>query len=205
MTKYQQIGIRIAIATGVGVLVAAIAVAVAWRNTGRMRQVWPEQWATREAIDIIDDLIRFRKTPPQSIEGLSGPDNLRKDEKGRPIDGWGRPLLYSTDGDKYVITSLGRDGKPGGVGLDCDTSNLNDWPQEAVPTFSQFLASPMTRGSISACLACGLLAFVVSFVTVDPSALRGWAIIPLILKLAFTILGALFVASIMSMLEIPTH
>jgi general secretion pathway protein G len=34
-----------------------------------------------------------------------------------PLDAWGRPYQYESDGTKYVITSLGRDGKEGGENL----------------------------------------------------------------------------------------
>ncbi len=213
MNKYQQIGLRIAISTTVGILVAAIATVAAWRDIRKMSFVRPEQRATRQAILEIEDLVHaYRadtKALPKSLEQVRGASSLQVsfqwDEKGWPLDGWGRPFLYSTDGTTYVITSLGRDSKPGGIGLDCDLSNTNEWPDEARPTFGQFLTHPMTEGSVRACLACGLLAFLLSFLTVNPSALHGWAILSLIVKLAFTIFGAFVVAFILSMLEIPTH
>ena len=37
-----------------------------------------------------------------------------------PLDAWNRPYIYESDGSKYVITSLGRDGKEGGDGFDKD-------------------------------------------------------------------------------------
>ena len=213
MNKYQRIGIRLAISTTVGILVAAIAVVAAWRNIAGMKHVRPEQSATRQAIYEITDLIQMyrgsKKTLPRSLEEVPTPDgfqvSFQRDDKGRPLDGWAHPFLYSTDGTKFVITSLGQDGKPGGIGLDCDLSNTNDWPDEARPTFRQFLTHPMTQGSARACLACGLLASLISFLTVNPSALHGWPILSLIVKLVFTVLGALFVASFLSFAEIPNY
>jgi len=213
MNKYQRIGIRVAISASVGIIVAALAIVVAWRNIRAMREVRLEQWATRQAIREIEELVQTyrwsQKTLPQSLEEVRGASSLgvsfQWDEKGRPLDGWGRPFFYSTDGTKFVIASLGRDGKPGGAGLDYDLSNTNEWPDEGRLTFRQFLTHPITRPSVSVCFACGLLAFLLSVKTVHPSALRGWAILSLIVKLTFTILGAFFVASIMSVLEIPTH
>jgi len=143
MNKYQRIGIRVAIATNVGLLVAAIAIAVAWRDIGDMSRVRSEQWATRQVIsDIRKSLQMYRgagKPLPKSLEEFRGPGGefvvqFRRDERGRPLDGWGRPFLYSVEGSEYVVTSLGRDGKLGGAGLDCDLSNLREWPKEAVPT-----------------------------------------------------------------------
>ncbi len=214
MDKYHQIGLRVAISTSVGVLVAAITIVGAWRNIRGLWEVRLEQRATRQAILEIEELVHAyhadTKALPKSLEEVRGASSLQVsfqwDEKGRPLDGWGRPFLYSTDGTKFVITSLGRDGKPGGLGLDYDLSNLTTWPSaDALLTFGQFLTHPMTRSSVLVCLWCGLVAFVLSVKTVHSSALHGWAILSLIVKLTFTILGTLFVASIMSVLEIPTH
>ena len=50
----------------------------------------------------------------------------RKGYDNRVIDGWGRPLLYSVDENGIIsVSSLGRDGKPGGEGLDADIVRRN--------------------------------------------------------------------------------
>jgi general secretion pathway protein G len=213
MNKYQRIGIRIAISASVGILVAAIAIVAAWRSIGSMWQVRPEQWTTRTAILELEKVVQMyhgtTKTLPKSLEELSISDEFRayvpRDEKGRPLDAWGRPLLYSTADTKYVITSLGQDGKPGGIGLDCDLSNTNDWPDEARPTFRQFLTHPMTRGSARACLACAVLAFLLSLAMVDPSILQRYGVLPLVIQLGATILMTLIVAFFLGFAEIPNY
>jgi len=37
-----------------------------------------------------------------------------------PQDPWGKPYVYESNGSTYSITSLGRDGKQGGEGVDAD-------------------------------------------------------------------------------------
>jgi general secretion pathway protein G len=37
-----------------------------------------------------------------------------------PQDPWGKPYVYESNGQTYSIQSLGRDGKPGGEGVDAD-------------------------------------------------------------------------------------
>jgi general secretion pathway protein G len=40
-----------------------------------------------------------------------------------PLDPWGHAYLYKVPGDKgrdYTLTSLGKDGRPGGTGVDAD-------------------------------------------------------------------------------------
>ncbi len=43
--------------------------------------------------------------------------------KKMPKDPWGHELIYSSDGTKYTVKSLGQDGKEGGDGLAKDISS----------------------------------------------------------------------------------
>jgi hypothetical protein len=214
MNKYQRIGIRVAAATNVGLVVAAIAIVVAWRDVGDTNRVRSEQWATRQAIsDIKKSLQMYRETGkplPKSLEEFRGPGGqflvqFKRDERGSPLDGWGRPFLHSVEGREYVVTSLGRDGKPGGVGLDCDLSNLKEWPKEAVPTLGQVLGHPSTRGIIHPCLVCGVLAFLLSLATVNPRTIENQGVFPLVMQVGLTIFGALFVAYFLSLAPVANY
>ena len=217
MNKYQRINIRVATAVSVGVLVAAIALAVAWRNLGRLPNFWPEQQATRLTLQDLDSLIgvyqQETKALPASLADLrrvQGAEvhgvsiTFEAAEDGSPLDGWGRPFTYSVDGTNYTIVSLGRDGKPGGVGLDYDLSNVPQPPKDACPTFGQFLFNPWARNVLFTCFAGGVMAFWLSMKTINPAALHGWAIPSLIVKLVLTILGTLAVAIVMAVLHVPT-
>jgi general secretion pathway protein G len=46
--------------------------------------------------------------------------------KALPADPWGRPYIYRSPGEHgdYDLSSLGRDGKPGGTG---DSAEINSW------------------------------------------------------------------------------
>ncbi len=37
-----------------------------------------------------------------------------------PVDGWGNPYVYASTGSGFELRSLGKDGQPGGEGLDAD-------------------------------------------------------------------------------------
>lgn len=37
-----------------------------------------------------------------------------------PLDPWGNPYVYQSDGNAYVLKSFGRTGKPGGTGKDAE-------------------------------------------------------------------------------------
>jgi len=213
MTNYQRIGLRIAISTSVGVLVASIAVVVAWRNIGWMSNFQPEQALTHQLLEVMEPLIETycaeTKTVPQSwgelhhtVEHYSFTHN----KDGVPLDGWGHPLLYSVKEGHPVITSCGRDGKPGGIGVNHDlSSDDKSTPRENGPTFIQFALHPSARGVLLTCLACGIGAFWLSMTTVTPSALHGRAALLLVVKLALTILGTLIVAAVLSIFHIPNH
>lgn len=65
-------------------------------------------------------------------------DQVPELKEMRFVDAWGHPYQYTKTENGYSLISLGRDGKPGGVGLDADI----DSEQEHIrlePTLSQFL------------------------------------------------------------------
>ncbi|WP_338867450.1 type II secretion system protein GspG [Myxococcus stipitatus] len=43
--------------------------------------------------------------------------------EGVPLDPWGNPYVYWTDGKNGAVVSYGADGKKGGMGLDADLSS----------------------------------------------------------------------------------
>ena len=81
----------------------------------------PPQYITDSAIT--ESMVRFQmyvtqhRTYPPDLSVLP----TRERYANRIVDGWGRPLIYKIDPDGAVsFQSLGRDGKPGGEGLDQD-------------------------------------------------------------------------------------
>lgn len=71
---------------------------------------------------------------PSTEQGLQAlqtrPDGVAKWDgpylaKSVPMDPWGRPYVYVSPGEhgEFDISSTGRDGRPGGDGLDADITN----------------------------------------------------------------------------------
>ncbi len=60
-------------------------------------------------------------TKPANVAKWDGPYL----EKALPADPWGHPYLYVAPGEhsEFDISSTGRDGRPGGDGLDADVTN----------------------------------------------------------------------------------
>jgi general secretion pathway protein G len=83
---------------------------------------------------VLDDFKRVCNFYPTTDQGL---DALTKAPQGRecknyptdnftkhiPKDGWGNDYVYESDGNKYVLKSLGADNAPGGTGNNQDISS----------------------------------------------------------------------------------
>lgn len=125
-------------------------------------------------------------------------------EDGVIPDCWGRPLRLDVRRNNYVITSFGRDGKTGGVGLDCDLTNLDLYPRDSALPISQIVFHPLAQGMITAMLVCGVLTFLLTLQTVKLPR-GGWkSWVGLGVQLAFTLAATMFVAMIVTILHIPT-
>jgi general secretion pathway protein G len=79
---------------------------------------------------------------------------------GEPLlDSWGNPFQYRRQGETYELFSYGRDGQPGGVGLNADLYHDQRNRKLARPTFQQFFLtndeSDVARNSF---LSAGLMA-----------------------------------------------
>ena len=70
---------------------------------------------------------------PQTIESLP----IRSGYANRITDGWRRPLIYAVNKDSFTLTSLGKDGLPGGTGDNADVVAtfriVNGKPEEVRP------------------------------------------------------------------------
>jgi hypothetical protein len=209
----KSIVLRLAAAATVGLVVTVISIHVAWLNGRDARTGRLEQWLTQRQLRAIDLAITHyqasSKKPPTSIdELLKSPHEIPSPsvrDDGVLLDGWQRPFLFKQDGSNVLVISMGRDGKPGGEGLDCDLSN-KDWrPAHSVLTFGQFLwEMPKVRGMILSCLLCGVLAFVLAFATVKASHFTRLGLAALTKRIVATLIGAVVVAWFISALHIPS-
>jgi general secretion pathway protein G len=215
LSKVGQIVIRVAISAVVAAVVVVTVGLVGWRSIGSWHRFRMEQARTLQALgDFNSDFTEYQRrngTSPQSPGDFS---SFIKERYGAnmPLDGWGRPFVYSIKEGKPFLLSYGRDGAPGGVGLDNDLSNedlppVNDGslPEKVRPTFSQFFADSSARGVELNCLCCGLLAFGLSMALIKTITLRGKDVVFLLLKLAFTLGAALATASFLAALDVPNQ
>jgi hypothetical protein len=140
-----------------GAILFAIVYFSAWRLLGNNLQNRPRQWDTHffvaMAIDAVQEYQKAHGKLPAALNEKELADRLAYlnnfDPKFGPADAWGRPLHYTVKGEKFAIVSFGRDGRPGGVGLDADfggpaahglflISNMPNVGPLQPPTFEQF-------------------------------------------------------------------
>jgi len=147
-------------------------------------------------------------TTPASIDQLKAMTNEVPDSEYLPFeglkDGWRNPYIITNYGSNLVVISYGRDGKPGGTGVDCDLTSVNPHPLESVPTFSQFWANPEMGGMIKSSIICGVLAGILSLFTIRIPALNRRTLLVLALKLFLTLIGTLYITSIITAVHVPS-
>jgi len=212
-----RLGLRVTEALVTGATVAALALWVTWQTGREMPTVRvPQtrtQWILRDSVVAIE--AHRRKTGFYPVR-LSEVDFARTRVEGHVdgdviLDGWKRPLQYSVEGSSVVLTSLGRDGVPGGIGTDFDLSSRNLNPVEALPTFGQFLSdrSLNTAGMLPMCGLSGVFAFLAALwgTLWNAASLvenRKWTASRAILRYALTTLAATIVGTILALLHQPS-
>ncbi|AGC44209.1 hypothetical protein MYSTI_02893 [Myxococcus stipitatus DSM 14675] len=90
------------------------------------RTLAPDQRRARDAIRRMEGKFKAHQRLmgrfPSREEGFQ-PLIDAKLMDGVPLDPWGNPYVYWTDGKSGAVVSYGADGKKGGVGLDADLSS----------------------------------------------------------------------------------
>ncbi|MCA9015891.1 MAG: type II secretion system protein GspG [Planctomycetaceae bacterium] len=163
---------RLMIALLCGFVVFVILNLAAWYNLRGERNMRRNQDFTR--------LYGLRKLQVQIVDYHEThgalPDDLAEipnavatlNQPGEPLlDSWGNPFQYRRTGDDYELFSWGRDGKPGGVGLDADLYHDGRNHELSLPTFSQFfLTNDESEVARDGFLIAGLMAgILVAFIT----------------------------------------
>ncbi len=214
MKNLSLFAVRILISLAAGCLVAVIACLVAWLPMRWMPSFGPKVQSTLHTFSAIESMLMQHQQGmnalPRSLAELRriAPtyDELHWDQDSHPLDAWGRPILYSVEGGQFTLSSFGRDGKPGGVGLDADLVRPDADPEEFMIPFHQFVLHEPARGVVATCVVCGIVVFFVGMVSIAPSAMQSKAgIVAVLLKVVVTILGAVIAAAFITALHIPNH
>jgi hypothetical protein len=196
LTEYRLL--RLGIAAALGGIVAVLALLSGW-NTIDTASVLPQGWTRHGLWRLTEEIQAYAKTNgtlPQKLEDVKNVDVL--------LDGWKRPFLYTVNGTNFMLLSLGKDGKPGGTGLDCDLTNWDSKPVESKPTLEQFLFEMPSQGMILAAVVSGIMTSVLTWCLIRPKDFYSRFKVGLILKITITVLAAGFIAMCMTALHIPS-
>jgi hypothetical protein len=207
----EHLFLRLLVALGVWVVVSGISLHVAWQQ-GNHSFFWHRLRETQRALaDMNQAIVAYQtefKVAPTNFEQLAGmtnavPEMWEWSQVGF-TDSWKHPFIFSKEGTNCLIISYGRDGRPGGQGLDYDLTSHNPHAEEASPTFSQFFGCEEMRGMIDWSFICGGLAAILSFATVRIPNLDGRGVIRLGFRLLATLIGAIFVTLTITAVHFPS-
>jgi hypothetical protein len=203
--------VRSLIAICVGIVISAISLKAAWRQSANSLD-WGSQQMTENALMQIQKVVaayqRASNACPESFEQLQPMFNEFPDLKGFQskndfVDGWNHPLALLKEGTNCIVISYGRDGKPGGIGIDYDLKPAELLPKESMLTFQQFWNDERTRDAITWCFICGAMAGALSFLTVKIPNLTKRGLLALGFTLGATLLGSFIAASFITALHVP--
>ena len=203
--------LRFLIAAGVWVIISGVSLWVSWQQSNDSAG-WYEQHKTQkqleamgQAISVFQQRNHFAPTNFVQLQVMTNEVLGMQYLFGMGFtDGWERPFIFTNEGINCLIISYGRDGKPGGDGVDHDLTTAEQAPAGSAPTFGQFYSNKRMQGMIGSSYFCGGLAAVLSLLTVRIPNLNKRGIVILGLSLGATLVGTFFVTSIITVLHIPS-
>lgn len=153
---------------------------------------------------LLDELREQNQPLPTTLKELAlvGPRDLRTDADGTPLDPWGHPYVNYPGSDGFEVVSYGRDGAPGGVGLDADLSGQSRGSRPGEATLRQFTLE-MNTGTIKpVCFVAGICTAVAAWVLVGKS--HGRPFLARAFGWAMTLGCAVSVSHVIALLHIPS-
>ena len=195
-------------------VITATSYITAWHELRGNTKFVQDQHATLNAMHrltaYLEEHSRKTEAYPTTLKELSLSDDdpdLRVAASGNPTDAWGHDYQFRVTEKTFELSSLGRDGKPGGVGLDADLDHRQspyDSTEEMRLTFQQFATDIDTSRIKRGCLILGGISSVVIFSLLGDYS-RRTSSLQLALSIAITIAGSIVMAMFMSALHIPNH
>lgn len=170
---------HVPLALGGGVVVFVVLYISAWFNLRGEHNVSPKQNYTRWTLGFLktqldsycmehNDFPGKLSDIPADQSSWSGSGVIvawsQSPLVGPPLDEWGNLIQYHPGESSYELYSLGRDGQPGGIGLDADLYSDGRNREKALPTFWQFFNSPdvlsgdfFVAGNLAGCVVCCMI------------------------------------------------
>lgn len=226
----KRLLVQLLVSLCVGVVVFVLSCLNVWRMSPGtlMNNTVVDYWTTQSLREVNESIAQNMKethAPPKDLHEIASSLRSRKfinsgrnmTRNGWPIDGWGRPLYYAVQGTSYTLVSYGRNGKRGGTGFDRDSDSSRPlYVDQAdlnrllsapapMPTLHQFLFELPSGGMVLSCVLTGILASLATWFLIRSnrkSSIRGLQ--SLVIEILVTIAAAIFFATIIMQLHIPT-
>jgi hypothetical protein len=219
------LGPRLIVSLAAGLLVLWIATAVSFQQYRASAEYLFQRYTLRYLLNTEDAVETYRREHhalPKTLGDLSPISGVARDASRGPVDRWFHPLHYQIEGDRYQIVSYGRDGKPGGIGLDFDLSGdqvtkdrrnstiIFRLPPQSRATFWQFLtANGLQWGGSGGMMALtdvltGLVAFVLAFQVLGRAARDPRGSVSIALELIVGLGATLVLGFIITLVHVPS-
>ena len=200
MTNRKRLLLRVTIALLFGLAAAVISLCAGRQQAEHSAVTYPQMTTCLRMIGTISAIEAFRQKRHHLPQDLS---ELLDSPAGEAYDGWYRPLEYSVHGDRYLVTSYGEDGRPGGAGLDADITSDN-YKQRPGITMMQCLTRSETGGMVISEVGTGVLAAILCYFLVRRASLTKSNLVPLTAGLVAALIATIFVGGIVTLLHIPS-
>jgi hypothetical protein len=137
-----SLGLRVLITGACGIGVFLLLQLTTWYNLRGAYNVCRRQDNTQRTLNIVKGQIdeyrvKFDKLP-DSLDLLQDAEiwPIKLDKPVR--DGWDHELFFQATTEGFELLSYGKDGKPGGIGLDADLTSDSESRKNALPTLIQY-------------------------------------------------------------------
>jgi len=150
----------------------------------------------------LDDYVRATGQTPAKLTDVP---EIADQAKYSPavLDSWGRPYAIMVVKGRAMVVSYGRDGRPGGVGLDADITVKSRYVKSTV-TLPQFVQVAELRPVLLICAAAALATALITFLAGTSRPGRRTGLLAILLSAAVTGAAAVFVGSIIAAVHAPS-
>lgn len=152
---------RVALFFLIAIPIAALSLLANWQEYRHFHLFSDTNWSIRR--NYIDELFfrieyyRFMNghypIVLEEVDDLDSP--FRHNGDGEIVDYYDNPIQYDLVGETFTVFSFGRDGRPGGDGLDADVYSRWTGQKLTPPTLRQFYRDCQTKGLVLTSLIAG--------------------------------------------------